>query len=372
MTRPVRRAIHTDLVEDAEKDLEWSAYANLFPLMSPEELQGLTASITAHGLREPIVLDPTGRILDGRNRYLACRLAGVAPRFRDWKGTDEEALTWVIDTNLHRRHLSESQRAMLAARLANVTHGGNRRSQPAQVPHERISQAQAADTFGISERTVRDAKLVLEHGPDELRDDVEGGLLAARVAAELIRAAGKDRSLAAEYYRLRRTSKSQEWYTPQHIIDLVLEVLDGEIDLDPASNSHDDPWVPARMHYTKEDDGLALPWKGRVFLNPPFDRSPGAWVEKLHHSYINGEISQAIALLPARTNTDWIQVLAGYPRCFIRGRLRFSDGPGEAQFPSLVVYLGVDFERFGAAFSRVGEVYVHWASSSQDKKAVAS
>lgn len=359
-----RRARHTDLVtEAAEKDPGWSAYANLFPLMSPEELQGLTASISAHGLRESIVLDQTGRILDGRNRFLACRLAGVAPRFRDWGGTDEEARAWVIDTNLHRRHLSESQRAILAARLANVTHGGDRRSQPAQVPHERVSQAQAAGTFGISERTVRDAKLVLEHGPDELRDDVEGGLLAARVAAELIRAAGKDRSLAAEYYRLRRTSKSQEWYTPRHIILLVQEVFHGEIDLDPASNSHVDPWVPAHTHYTKEDDGLALPWGGRVFLNPPFDRSPRAWVEKLHRSYITGEVSQAIALLPARTNTDWIQVLADYPRCFIRGRLRFSDGAGEAQFPSVAVYLGADVELFATVFSRIGEVYVHWSAN---------
>ena len=87
----------------------------LFPQMSTEELQDLAEDIRIKGLRHRIVLYQ-GKILDGRNRYLACPIAGVEPRFKEWKGPGSP-LQWVISENMIRRHLTSSQRAVLALEL---------------------------------------------------------------------------------------------------------------------------------------------------------------------------------------------------------------------------------------------------------------
>ena len=85
--------------------------AALFPLMSESELQELAEDIRARGLKDDIVIHQA-RILDGRNRYRACLLADVEPRVKPYIGTDpiRDVLSW----NLHRRHLTTSQRAMVA------------------------------------------------------------------------------------------------------------------------------------------------------------------------------------------------------------------------------------------------------------------
>jgi hypothetical protein len=72
----------------------------------------LVADIKDNGLVEPITLHE-GRILDGRGRYLACREAGVEPRFEEWEGASP--IAFVLSRNLHRRHLTDDQRAALAA-----------------------------------------------------------------------------------------------------------------------------------------------------------------------------------------------------------------------------------------------------------------
>lgn len=99
--------------------------ANLFPILEGAAFAELVADVKANGLREPITLYQ-GKILDGRNRARACVKAKVRPRTRVWKGTDP--LAYVVSLNLARRHLTESQRAMVAARLVQTSHGGDRRS----------------------------------------------------------------------------------------------------------------------------------------------------------------------------------------------------------------------------------------------------
>lgn len=152
------------------------------------------------------------------------------------------------------------------------------------------------------------------------------------------------------------SSETPEHYTPQHVIERVVECLGG-IDLDPCSNSHENPNVPAAAHYTLDDDGLSQEWQGTVYLNPPYGREIEAWVSKLVESYERGAVSEAIALVPARTDTQWWQLLNDYHICFVVGRLAFIGNEGPAPFPSAVVYLGGETAAFVDAFEDLGPIW---------------
>jgi N6-adenosine-specific RNA methylase IME4 len=85
--------------------------AEIFPLLPDGELQRLAEDIRLHGLKEPVLLFES-KILDGRNRALACTLAKIAPTFTTFAGsTAAEAIAHVWSTNMQRRHLTESQKA---------------------------------------------------------------------------------------------------------------------------------------------------------------------------------------------------------------------------------------------------------------------
>lgn len=86
----------------------------IFPQLPDSELKDLADDIAVNGLRNPVVL-LKGKILDGRNRYLACEIAGVKPRFIEFQG--EDPIGWVVSQNLVRRHLTASQKAVVALDL---------------------------------------------------------------------------------------------------------------------------------------------------------------------------------------------------------------------------------------------------------------
>jgi ParB-like chromosome segregation protein Spo0J len=151
----------------------------------------LVADIGEHGLREPIVLHPDGSILDGRNRYAACQLAGVEPRTVLWTGAPGTEVAFVLSANLHRRHLSESQRAMVAAKIARLDQGQRQSRQLADVP----TQAQAATALNVGARSAQRAKVVLDGGDAELIAAVERGEFAvSRAAAQVQKRAPQRRA----------------------------------------------------------------------------------------------------------------------------------------------------------------------------------
>src|SRR3990167_5921459 len=121
-------------------ETQFHPLADLFPLLEGVEFAALAEDIRLHGLHEPITLHPDGRILDGRNRYLACLEADRDPRFTTWSGADGGELAFVISANLRRRHLNETQRAGVAARLANMRQGERTDLQPSANLPKVISQ----------------------------------------------------------------------------------------------------------------------------------------------------------------------------------------------------------------------------------------
>lgn len=165
-----------------------------------------------------------------------------------------------------------------------------------------------------------------------------------------------DRSTPAPSMAVHFSSETAEHYTPRKIIDAVIACMGG-IDLDPCSNSKDAPNVPAADHYTREDDGLAQKWFGHVYMNPPYGREIDDWVAKLVSEYESGHVTEAIALVPSRTDTQWWERLRNYHVCLVSGRLKFIGNNDSAPFPSAVFYLGRDIESFVHAFEELGDIW---------------
>ena len=156
------------------------------------------------------------------------------------------------------------------------------------------------------------------------------------------------------------SSATPEWYTPPWLVDRVVAMLEG-VDLDPCSPTPST--VPAALHYTKEDDGLAREWGGKVFMNPPYGSVLPDWVRKLPRHIFLGDISEAILLVAARVDTRWFRdVWAADALLFPLGRISFvREGTGEgvgSTFPSVLAYYGPRADRFREHFADLGTLVV--------------
>ena len=161
---------------------------------------------------------------------------------------------------------------------------------------------------------------------------------------------GEPRAPAADgkltgYRGPQQGTGEMEWYTPEAILDAAREAMGG-IDLDPASSREAQRTVRARRFYTKEENGLAQPWKAkRLWLNPPYNAHLiRAFADKLLASVKAGDVKQAVWLSNASYDTAWGQRLMDRARgfCAIGGRLKFRPGAGQAAssnaWPSMVLY----------------------------------
>ena len=165
------------------EQLKFHPVSEIFPSMPQAEFDALVADITANGLREPIHVMGDS-IVDGRHRYRACLQAGVDPQFiLVPDGTDLNAL--VISLNLRRRHLNESQRSMVAARLETRDLG--RPHKDANLHPLPTSRAHVSELLNVSARSVANAAKVLQDGAPELIDAIERGEVAVSTGADLAR-----------------------------------------------------------------------------------------------------------------------------------------------------------------------------------------
>jgi ParB-like chromosome segregation protein Spo0J len=89
----------------------------LLPMMTQASLREMADDIAAHGQQQPVILYD-GQLLDGRNRLMACEIAGVEPVIQEFTGDDP--LRWVLSLNFHRRHLTDSQKSIVGARAEEL------------------------------------------------------------------------------------------------------------------------------------------------------------------------------------------------------------------------------------------------------------
>jgi hypothetical protein len=174
------------------------------------------------------------------------------------------------------------------------------------------------------------------------------------------------------------------WLTPPHIIEMAREVL-GDIDLDPASHPKAQEWIQAKearnldltnfvidSAWSKQDLKRELrkyslsqmrqqpTWKGRVWLNPPFDATP-EWMARWAKDCALGGVTQSIVLGNANTGYGWFTRLCrNYPVCITDDCLRFlkEDGTvgGKAKRGQVLAYFGPDVALFARVFSKLGRI----------------
>lgn len=154
--------------------------AELFPLMPDSEIRELAEDIKTSGQQHAIVIYE-GKILDGRNRYRACNIARVEPKYAKFPGGDP--LKFVLSRNLHRRHLTDAQRAMVAAKIADLKPG------EVKSANWRITQPEAAKTLDVPVRTVQRAKAVMVASPKKAAEVVAGTKSLAKAEKEIKEAA---------------------------------------------------------------------------------------------------------------------------------------------------------------------------------------
>lgn len=139
------------------------------------------------------------------------------------------------------------------------------------------------------------------------------------------------------------SSTHHGWHTPPEILEILYGVF-RQFDLDPCSPSSDRRIAPvkARVRFTIADDGLSLPWFGRVFMNPPYGRELPRWTAKARKEVAAQRARVVAAILPSRTDTRWWHTdLVGHAHIgFLQGRIRFGDGAQAAPFGSAIVVWG--------------------------------
>ena len=228
---------------------------------------------------------------------------------------------------------------------------------------EKYSDATSISELGITHDQSSRWQTIAAMPQEDFEAEVEAQRESGRLSSEAVYQAAKGNSMAVHY-----SSNSPEWYTPREVVQRVAAAMGG-IDLDPCSNSRTEPNVPAEAHFTAENDGLAQPWFGRVYMNPPYGRVIGHWIEKLASEYEAGRVTEAIALVPARTDTAWFRRLPSAYLCFVSGRLEFSQAGVGAPFPSALFYLGERSAAFLSAFADFGMLYRRLGAEAVERAA---
>lgn len=191
--------------------MNFHAVANIFPMMSDEEYLALVEDIIAHGQHEPIWIYD-GQIIDGRNRWRACKAVGITPITRDWDGNGS-LVSFVVSLNLKRRHLTSSQKAIIALDVEKELADEAAQKETARKQQQNETTLQifaksesvhaaehAAAIVGTNHTYVSAAKKIAQNAPD-LIDAIRNGTITIPEARALsaqsidVRTAALDRRI---------------------------------------------------------------------------------------------------------------------------------------------------------------------------------
>lgn len=198
--------------------LEAHELSSLFPLITGDDFTLMVKDMQANGQREPIILF-SGKIIDGRNRYRACRELGLEPLTKEYTGDDPLGL--VLSLNMHRRQLTVAQRAIVAAEMirrkremeaadAGKMDGGH--NADSSIP----GVDDAAKALGISPRSVSAALRVFKNGTEALCEAVKRGEIRVSSAEQVTKLSLEEqqslcekgpRAIAKAARELRETAK---------------------------------------------------------------------------------------------------------------------------------------------------------------------
>lgn len=339
----------------------------MIPPLSVEERAQLEQNIQRDGCRDPLVVWQ-GLLLDGHNRYEICETLGTPYHTVSIELDDREAAADWIDTNqLGRRNLTPDQASLLRGRRFNRIKDREREPSGQFVRKEQTAETLAAQ-HGVTERTIRrDAdfaeavETLKPHVPDIEQRVMSGDVPSKAAVVE----AAKEPEHAEEILgkpHVSHNSGNNEWYTPPAFIQAAREAM-GSIQVDPASSAIANKTVGAETFYTIDDDGLVKPWRGNVWMNPPYAQPLVAqFSEAVADKYDKKEIKRACVLVNNATETAWFQRMLSSAAavCFLRGRVRFLDAAGEPSGAPLqgqaVLYLGENPYRFAKSFAELGQV----------------
>jgi N6-adenosine-specific RNA methylase IME4 len=241
--------------------------------MGEAEFESLKADIQAHGQREPI-WTWQGLIIDGRHRERACNELGMACAARDWDGAEAELVPFVVSLNLKRRHLNESQRATVAARISNLSPGTNQWSGESAGP----TQAEAAAMLNVSERSIREVKRLEREAP-ELLPRVESGEISLNAAVGEI----KKRERVVEINRQKDDLAIARPEAPQGLFHVIVidppwPYRDGidQPDYDPQGRRASNPYPEmelseiAMLNIPAAEDCVLWLWTTHKFMRHAF------------------------------------------------------------------------------------------------------
>ena len=159
--------------------------ANIYPLAKEEEFELLKESIKDRGQLSPIVIFDK-KIIDGRNRYLACKDVGVEPIIETFTGTEDEALKYAIELNSGRRHMSKQQAAMMAASHVLKSRTGT---------GKKVTIPDAVKMFLVSPKYITRAKSIKEKNDEMAQEILDGKLTIGQAENKLYEIENHEREI---------------------------------------------------------------------------------------------------------------------------------------------------------------------------------
>lgn len=261
-----------ETVQDAEviPTGEVHPVANLFPMLPDDELQELADDIRANGLQHPIVLDKDGVLIDGRNRWAACQIAGVDPKFTTISRQDPVA--YILSSNISRRHMNKGQRAMAVALAVGKS----------------FTTRGSAKLAGTSHPYVVQANLIIEYAPD-LAEQVLSSILSLNDAYVIAQESKREKATATE---LAEQNKRLLEELKRAAPDLAERVADESLRLSEAvtlwHEREREERDRRRRDVTYFDGAVTMLWS---LLSPAPERIVDEWIDGVANKLLVDHLS---------------------------------------------------------------------------------